>query len=88
MNKNTLYLNIDNNEHVLELGKPAFYNNVGFYAKSAQQKKMKAIIGLVYDPGVLWELIGAVTFIIGASGVFYTRLHEKQIPQAERRGTW
>ena len=79
-----VHLKIDNNLHVLELGRPAFYNGVGFFAKSAQKKKMKAIIGLVYDPGVLWELIGAVTFIIGASGVFYTRLSEKQLPVFEK----
>jgi hypothetical protein len=79
-----VYLNINRSEHVLELGRPAFYNGVGFFAKSAQQKKMKAIIGLVFDPGVVWELIGAVTFIIGASGVFYTRLSEKQLPGLEK----
>ena len=79
-----VYLNINSSEHVLELGRPAFYNRVGFYAKSAQQKKMKAIIGLIYDPGVLWELIGAVTFIIGALGVFYSRLSEKQLPGLEK----
>ncbi len=79
-----VYLNIDSSEHVLELGKPAFYNGVGFFAKSAQKKKMKAIIGLIYDPGVIWELIGAVTFIIGASGVFYTRLSEEQLPGFEK----
>jgi cytochrome c biogenesis factor len=79
-----VYLNINSNEHVLELGRPAFYKRVGFFAKSAQQKKMKAIIGLIYDPGVVWELIGAVTFIIGASGVFYSGLSEKQIPGVEK----
>jgi cytochrome c biogenesis factor len=72
-----VYLKINNDVHVLELGKPAFYEGVGFFAKSAQQKKMKAVIGLIYDPGVLWEVIGAVTFVIGAAGVFYMRLHER-----------
>ena len=72
-----VYLEINNDLRVIELGKPAFYNGVGFFAKSAQQKKMKAIIGLIYDPGVLWEIIGAVAFIIGAFGVFYVKLGEK-----------
>ncbi len=79
-----VFLNIDGSEHVLELGRPAFHNGVGFFAKSAQQRKMKAIIGLVYDPGVIWQLIGAVTFIIGASGVFYIRLSEKQLSGFEK----
>ena len=72
-----VHLEINNDMHVLELGKPAFYNGVGFFAESAQEKKQKAIIGLIYDPGVLWEIIGAVTFVIGASGVFFTRFNEK-----------
>jgi hypothetical protein len=50
---------------------------VGFFAKSAQEKKMKAIIGLVYDPGVVWEITGAIVFVIGASGIFSVRLSEK-----------
>lgn len=72
-----VHLEINNDLHVIELGKPAFYNGVGFFAESAQEKKKKAIIGLIYDPGVLWEIIGAVTFVIGASGVFFTRFNEK-----------
>jgi cytochrome c biogenesis factor len=72
-----VYLEINDDLQVIELGKPAFYNGVGFFAKSAQQRKMKAIIGLIYDPGVLWEIIGAIVFIIGASGVFYIRLSER-----------
>ncbi len=67
---------INNDMHVLELGKTALYNGVGFFAESAQEKKQKAIIGLIYDPGVLWEVIGAVMFVIGASGVFFTRFNE------------
>ena len=74
-----VYLNINGNESVLELGRPTFYNGVGFFAKSAQQRKMKAIIGLIYDPGVIWQLIGSITFVIGAAGVLYTRLGEKPI---------
>ena len=72
-----VHLEINNDTHVLELGKPAFYNGVGFFAESAQEKKQKAIIGLIYDPGVLWEIIGAAMFVIGASGVFFTRFNEK-----------
>jgi hypothetical protein len=71
-----IYLAINNDMHVLETGKPAFYEGVGFFARSAQKNNMKAVIGLVRDPGVLWEIIGAVTFVIGASGICYVRLKE------------
>jgi cytochrome c biogenesis factor len=72
-----VYMEINETEHVLETGKPSFYQGVGFFAKSAQEKKMKAIIGLVYDPGVVWEITGAIVFVIGASGIFSVRLSEK-----------
>jgi cytochrome c biogenesis factor len=74
-----VHLEIDNQLHMIELGKPAFYNGVGFFAKSAQKKKMKAIIGLVHDPGVIWEIIGAVVFVVSAFGVFYIKLNEKPL---------
>jgi cytochrome c biogenesis factor len=70
-------LEIDGNIHMLEVGKPVFYNSVGFFAKSAQEKKKTAIIGLIYDPGVIWEIIGAFVFIIGAAGVFHTKFNER-----------
>jgi hypothetical protein len=72
-----VYLEVDNDLHMIELGKPAFVNGVGFFAKSAHKKKMKAIIGLVHDPGVLWEVIGAAVFVLSAFGVFYIKLREK-----------
>jgi len=71
-----VHIEINNEPHLLELGSPAFYNGVGFFAKSAQEKKQKAIIGVIYDPGVLWEIIGALTFVIGAAGVFLTKVNE------------
>jgi cytochrome c biogenesis factor len=55
-------LEIDGNDHMIEVGKPVFYNKVGFFAKSAQQKKKTAIIGLIYDPGVIWEIVGAFVY--------------------------
>lgn len=70
-------LEIDGTVHMLEVGKPVFYNKVGFFAKSAQQKKQKAIIGLINDPGVVWEILGAIVFVIGAAGVFYTKFNER-----------
>lgn len=72
-----VHMRIDNNPYILEVGKPSFYNGVGFFAKSAYQRKMKAVIGLVYDPGAMWEVTGAILFIIGATGIFYIRLKEK-----------
>ena len=72
-----VHLEINNDPHVLELGKPAFYNGVGFFAESAQEKKQSAVIGLIYDPGAVWEIIGAVTFFIGATGVFISKFREE-----------
>jgi cytochrome c biogenesis factor len=72
-----VHLKINNDVHMLESGKPAFFQGVGFFVKSAQEKKMKAIIGLVYDPGVVWEIAGAIAFVVGAAGIFTARLTEK-----------
>ncbi len=72
-----VHLRINNELHKLEVGQPSFYNSVGFFAKSAQKKKRSTIIGLIYDPGIIWEMIGAVTFIIGAAGIFITRFNDK-----------
>jgi len=72
-----VHLRINNKLHKLEVGQPSFYNSVGFFAKSAQKKKRSAIIGLIYDPGVIWEMIGAVIFIVGAAGIFITRFNDK-----------
>ncbi|MBI4844481.1 MAG: hypothetical protein HY809_09190 [Nitrospirae bacterium] len=72
-----VHILIDGHPHEIEIGRPAFYNGTAFFAKSAQEKKMKAVIGLVNDPGVLWEIIGAVVFVISAFGVFYARLSEE-----------
>ncbi len=72
-----VHLKINDDLHQLAVGQPSFYNGVGFFAKSAQQKKRSAIIGLIYDPGVIWEMIGAVIFIVGAVGIFITRFNDK-----------
>jgi hypothetical protein len=72
-----VYLKINSDMNILEVGKPSFSKGVGFFVKSADQKRSKAIIGLIYDPGVFWELIGAVVFIIGAFGLFYVRFNEQ-----------
>lgn len=66
-----VYLKIDNEIHKLEPASPVFYRGTGFFVKSADHNRMKAIIGQVYDPGVWWEIIGAVMFVVGASGIFY-----------------
>ena len=68
-----IHLKINDNLHLLEPARPSFYKGVGFFTKSVEQKKMRIIIGMVYDPGVLWEIIGAVVFVIGAFGIFYLR---------------
>ncbi len=63
-------LKINDIRRVLEPARPAFFSHVGFFAKSAQQGKNKAIVGLVYDPGVFWEILGALVFFVGAGGLF------------------
>lgn len=67
-------LGIDGNDVVLYPASPAFVNGIGFFAKSAQEKNRTAIIGLVYDPGVGWEIAGALVFVIGAAALFYVQL--------------
>jgi len=63
-------LALDGNTFVLGPAEPAFYRGTEYFIKSAQQGKNKAIIGLVYDPGVLFEIIGAIAFVIGSAGLF------------------
>lgn len=69
-----VHLDIDNNQFIIEPARPAFYRNVYFFVKSADEKSMRAIIGLVYDPGVVWEILGAAVFILGAAGIFYRQI--------------
>ncbi len=56
---------------IIEPARPAFYR-YGFYAKSAE-KSGKVIIGIVDDLGAKWEVIGAIFFILGSSGLLWTR---------------
>jgi cytochrome c biogenesis factor len=72
------HLLIDGRKFIAEPARPAFYRGTGFFIKSAQQRKQKAIIGLVNDPGTTWEVAGAIIFIIGVAGIFWTRLNESQ----------
>lgn len=72
-----VHLTVNDKPFILEPARPAFYKKVGFFAKSAQQKKMTAIIGLVYDPGVLWELIGAGFFLLGTLGIAWSQMKIK-----------
>lgn len=68
-----LSLSINNNDKVIGPAKPAFYKGAGFFVKSVDQKEKKALIGLVYDPGAIWEVIGAIVFIIASAGIFYVK---------------
>jgi hypothetical protein len=56
---------------VLEPSRPAFFR-YGFYAKSAERSG-RLIIGVISDPGAIWEVSGAILFIIGSTGLFWTR---------------
>jgi cytochrome c biogenesis factor len=73
-----VHLNIDGHEFSIEPAEPVFYKGTGFFIKSAQKKKQKALIGLVHDPGTIWEVAGAIIFVIGAAGIFWTKMNETQ----------
>lgn len=70
-------MEINNRMYIIEPAQPVFYKGVGFFVRAAEERKMRTIIGLVHDPGALWELIGAVLFVIGAGGIFYLKLTRK-----------
>jgi len=65
---------------VLEPARPSFVGGTAFFAKSAQQRKMTAIIGVVRDPGVPWEVAGALLFLLGSAGILYSQLLAKKEP--------
>lgn len=59
---------------VSEPARPVFYK-FGIYAKSAEPDG-RVIIGIVKDPGVVWELTGAIVCVIGTTGLFLTRFRK------------
>jgi len=61
---------IDGKAATLEPAQPAFIDTIGYFAKSASENTRSALIGLVSDPGMGWEIAGAVCFILGALGLF------------------
>jgi len=60
---------VDGRPATLEPARPFFFDRIGYFAKSASQKKERALVGLVYDPGVAWEIAGAVFFVVGGAGL-------------------
>lgn len=68
---------VDGRSAVLEPARPFFFKRTGYFAKSVSQKKERALIGLVYDPGVPWELAGAFFFILGGTGLFWSRIRKE-----------
>jgi cytochrome c biogenesis factor len=60
---------VDGQKAILEPARPLFFDRTGYFAKSASQKKERALIGIVYDPGVAWEIAGAVLFVLGGAGL-------------------
>jgi cytochrome c biogenesis factor len=59
-------------ESVVEPAKPIFLGGIGIFAKSADEDG-RAILGIVRDPGVRWEIAGAILFMIGAMGIFLSK---------------
>lgn len=73
-----VHLDVDGEVSVVEPARPFFRGGVAFFAKSAQQRKMTAIVGVVYDPGVPWEVAGALLFLLGSAGILYSQLVGKK----------
>jgi cytochrome c biogenesis factor len=63
---------------LLEPASPLFFEGVGIYVKSADEKG-RSVIGVVRDPGVKWEITGALVFILGAAGLFWSRYIKIQL---------
>jgi cytochrome c biogenesis factor len=63
---------------VVEPAKPVFLNGLGIFVKSAEESG-RAILGVVRDPGVKWEILGAVVFVIGSIGIFWVRYSRIQV---------
>lgn len=56
---------------VAEPARPVFYK-YAIYAKSAEPDG-RVILGIVHDPGAKWEVAGAIVFVLGAGGLFWSR---------------
>lgn len=57
---------------VIGPAKPVFVQGIGVFVKSVEESG-RVLLGLVRDPGVKWEIAGAVVFLIGALGIFWSR---------------
>ncbi len=71
-----VHLRADDGEKVTSLiaepASPAFQRKVAIFAKSAEENG-RVLLGLVNDPGVRWQIWGAVAFILGSLGLFWSR---------------
>lgn len=63
---------------VIEPASPFFIRGKGLFAKSADENG-RAVLGVVRDPGVPWEIAGAVVFLIGSMGIFRSRYFKIQV---------
>lgn len=57
---------------VIEPASPLFLKGVGIFAKSAEENG-RVLLGIIRDPGVKWEIAGALVFLIGSIGLFWSR---------------
>ncbi len=57
---------------VIEPAKPFFVSGLGLFAKSADENG-RLVLGVVHDPGVKWEIAGALLFLVGAAGIFLSK---------------
>ncbi len=64
---------IDGRSATVEPARPYFHERTGYFARSASQKQGRALIGIVYDPGVIWEVAGAILFLFGGAGLFFVQ---------------
>ena len=63
---------------ILQPASPMFFRGVGIFVKSADEQG-RTVIGIVRDPGVKWEIAGALIFLLGAGGIFWSRYIKIQI---------
>jgi len=59
-------------QRVIAPAQPVFIQGTGVFVKSAEENG-RVLIGLVRDPGVKWEIAGAIMFLIGSLGIFWSR---------------
>jgi len=59
-------------QSIIAPARPVFMAGMGIFVKSVEESG-RVLVGFVRDPGVKWEIAGAVVFLLGALGIFWSR---------------